>query len=275
MADSPQSAEGASVLLIEMFCFLILALITVFRKKLSSNDEYRHDVSSPSITAPTVASNQFQKEKNGVKCLERNAKTSSPPSRQEITFISSMCLDRLSLDDNILLNIIIYLPDRDIGHLTLSSKNFLKNCTSDMIWEQLWKITYGTMWAHERFTEIRKIRGILWNPSVRHDSAEVPAAVSPSLEKSLHFRPPQGWLHFYLEFEFCWMDWLLAGCCTQEYCLIGLYGSLYNITNFLPDHPVRKPPPLHFSFDSMHTTKYDVVLLFSIRKVSSQTLSST
>ena len=275
MADSPQSAEGASVFLIEMICFLILALITVFRKKLSSNDEYRHEVSSSPVTTPTVASNQFQKEKNGgVKCLERNAKTSSPPSRQEITFISSMCLDRLSLDDNILLNIIIYLPDRDIGHLTLSSKNFLKNCTSDMIWEQLWKITYGPMWAHERLTEIRKIRGILWNPTVRHDSAEVCAAVSPSLEKSLHFRPPQGWLHFYLEFEFCWMDWLLAGCCTQEYCLIGLYGSLYNITNFLPDHPVRKPPRLSPPPTVFILEEFDVVLLFFHHKVFSQTLKS-
>ena len=275
MTYSPQSAEGASVFLIEMICFVILALITVFRKKLSSNDEYRHDDSASSVTAPTVASNQLQKEMNGDKCLERNAKTRSPPSKQEITLISSLCLDRLSLDDNILLNIIIYLPDRDIGHLTLSSKNFLKNCTSDMIWEQLWKITYGTMWAHERFTDIRQIRGILWNPTVRHVFAEVPAAVSTSLEKSLYFRPPQGWLHFYLEFEFCWMDWLLAGCCTQEYCLIGLYGSLYNITNFLPDHPVLNYPCLSSLPTVCILQECDVVLLFPHHRVSSQILNST
>ena len=242
MAETPRSAEGAPVILIEFICFLILALITVFRKKLSSNDEYRHDVSSLSVAVPAVTQNQIQKEKNGaVNCLKINTTASCQTTRQEITRISSMCLDRLSLDDNILLNIITYLPERDIGHLILLSKLFLKSCTSDMIWEQLWKITYGPMWAHERFTEIRKIRGILWNPTVRHDLIGEHATLSFLQEKTLSSRPPQGWLHFYLEFGFCWMDWLLAGCCTQEYCLIGLYGSLYDITNFLPDHPVRKP----------------------------------
>ena len=241
MAETSRSAEGAPVILIEFICFLILALITVFRKKLSSNDEYRHDVSSLSVAVPAVASNQVHEEKNrALNCAKINATASCLTSRQEYTRISSMCLDRLSLDDNILLNIITYLSDRDIGHLTLLSKHFLKSCTSDMIWEQLWKITYGPMWAHERFTEIRKIRGIVWNPTVRHDFAGEPATPSTLQEQNLSFRPPQGWLHFYLEFGFCWMDWLLSGCCTQEYCLIGLYGSLYNITNFLPDHPVSK-----------------------------------
>ena len=145
MAETPRSAEGAPVILIEFICFLILALITVFRKKLSSNDEYRHDVSSLSVAVPAVTQNQIQKEKNGVvNCLKINTKASCQTTRQEITRSSSMCLDRLSLDDNILLNIITYLPERDIGHLILLSKLFLKSCTSDMIWEQLWKITYGT-----------------------------------------------------------------------------------------------------------------------------------
>ena len=241
MTETLLSAEGASVHLVEFICFLILALITVFRRKLSSNDEYRHDISSSSVAVPAVASNLFSKKRSeGITCLESSTRPGCLPSRQEITQSSSMCFGRLSLDDDILLNIITYLSDRDIGQLTLSSKLLLKNCTSDIIWEQLWKITYGTMWTHERFTEIRKIRGILWNPIMRDDSLGGPYAIYPIERNTSISRPPQGWLHFYLEFGFCWMDWLLAGCCTQEYCLIGLYGSLYNITNFLPDHPVRK-----------------------------------
>lgn len=242
MTGAPRPAEGSSVFLVEFICFLILALITVFRKKLSSNDEYRHDVKSLSDTIPAVTLNQIpQKAREGTTCIESNSKTSCLSSRQEMTQSSSICLSILSLDDNILLNIITYLPDRDIGQLALLSKLFLKNCTSDMIWEQLWKVTYGTMWAHERFAEIRRVRGIVWNPTMGCDYLGELDTDNPFQNKISNFRPPQGWLHFYLEFGFCWMDWLLAGCCTQDYCLIGLYGSLYNITNFLPDHPVRKP----------------------------------
>ena len=39
------------------------------------------------------------------------------------------------------------------------------------------------------------------------------------------FRPKTSWLQFYLEFEFGWLDWLLAGCNTDACCLLGLQGA--------------------------------------------------
>lgn len=78
-------------------------------------------------------------------------------------------------------------------------------------------------------------RGITWNPT--DICANDP--ISFLNVESTVIRPIQGWLIFYLEFNFCWIDWLLAGCSNTEMCLIGIHGSLYNIIAFLPEHPVR------------------------------------
>jgi hypothetical protein len=80
------------------------------------------------------------------------------------------------------------------------------------------------MWKSPDILKIRKVRGIRWDP------------FAPSLSSTSR-RPAQGWLLFYMQFEFCWIDWLLAGCCTSELCLAGLHGSIYNLTSFLHEHP--------------------------------------
>ena len=222
---------------VELLCFLVLILITVFRRKLSSNDQYRSE--SDSVPPSNLGNNSsvahfFSSVFDG-KLVE------STPSRRRSND-SAICLGHISLDDNVLLNIVVYLSDSEIEKLTLTSKKFSQNCTSDFIWEQLWIMTFGAMWNDPNLVKIREMRGITWN-SIDQSQELTQNFSSHGVRNSLYAkkcpRPPQGWLIFYKEFEFCWMDWLLAGCCTQGYCLIGLYGSLYDITNFLPEHPVR------------------------------------
>ena len=222
---------------VELLCFLVLILITVFRRKLSSNDQYRSESDSapPSdLLNNSNVAHFFASVFNG-KSVE------STPSRLRLSNDGALCLERISLDDNILLNIVVYLSDSEIEKLTLTSKKFSENCTSDFIWEQLWIMSFGAMWNDPNLVKIREMRGITWN-SIDQSQAITRSIDNHGERSSLHVkkcpRPPQGWFIFYKEFEFCWMDWLLAGCCTQGYCLIGLYGSLYDITNFLPDHPV-------------------------------------
>ena len=49
--------------------------------------------------------------------------------------------------------------------------------------------------------------------------------------------PIQGWKYFMDDFEFGWFDWILAGSNTSECCLIALGGNIYDITKFVPLHP--------------------------------------
>lgn len=49
--------------------------------------------------------------------------------------------------------------------------------------------------------------------------------------------PQQGWFLFYQEFEYAFIDWLLAGCCTEHCCILSLHGCIYDVTAFLPLHP--------------------------------------
>jgi len=41
----------------------------------------------------------------------------------------------------------------------------------------------------------------------------------------------------YFNFGTCWIDWSIAGINTVSHCLIGLYGSVYDITDFIFLHP--------------------------------------
>lgn len=213
----------------EFLVFLVLIFITIFRRKLSSNDGYR---------SPTE-----ENQNNGilnvvdiivpVLPLEITEKTIVIP-KHSIPHDGCITFDRLCLDDNILLNIVVYLSDSNIGKLARTSKNLMRDVCSDFIWKQLWIETFGTMWNHEKVAEIRQIRGLTWNPTDVTTNNSINASNAESMIK-----PVQGWLRFYLEFDFCWIDWLLAGCSSTELCLIGLHGSLYNITAFLLEHPVR------------------------------------
>ena len=237
-----ESPVAQSTLIVELLCFLVLALITIFRKKLSSNDGYRNEArKSPD---EIIISNATSTRGRTATCSV-GAESHCNNAQSKLLAASlggSICLSSVLLDENILLNVVNYLADADIGQLASSSKCLHRDCTADFIWEQLWMLTFGVMWCDDDLAEIRRIRGILWNPmnDLAPESGTIQASsgLSLDLKKNHNLRPVQGWLRFYLEFEFCWMDWLMAGCCTPEYCLIGLYGSLYNISNFLPDHPV-------------------------------------
>lgn len=83
----------------------------------------------------------------------------------------------------------------------------------------MWKANYLHIWRNPRIVEIRRKRHLFWDPLQNYGP------------------PQQGWFLFYLQFEYCWVDWLLAGAIHSDYCLIYLYGSILDITTFIPNHP--------------------------------------
>ena len=192
--------------------FLFLVFITVWRRKLSSNDGYRAEESSSLSLNPSFM-NSTMKVPNGKKngCSSVTGDNNNPKK--------ASWLDRLPSD--VLLHLINFLRRVDVGHLAIVNKNLCRDTLSDTIWRQLWMQRYCQLWEDQRIVEIRRLRGIEWDPTDR---------------KGL-FQPKHGWLYFYLEFEFSWLDWLLAGCNTEDCCLIGLQGAILDITEFLPRHP--------------------------------------
>lgn len=133
--------------------------------------------------------------------------------------------DRLSrMSSDLLLVICEFLVPADIGRLSSVSRTLAKDCKADFIWEQLWLQNYGAMWEDEKVRELQRCRGIVWSPRRLGREGRAPP-------------PTQGWFVFYLEWESCWLEWLMAGMCTTDKCVLGLGGSIYDITVFLPMHP--------------------------------------
>ena len=267
---------------VETIIFFALALITVFRKELSSNDAYRNPSNPnklPSLPSmPNVPSldslhqislddckialaNTVEVAKDTLEgagsqgsqafhsawdkyvspVLEgNNLHEMSDMQEFKVTKRSTARNRSLlsQLSEDILIKLVNYLNNREICALSAVSKQFSQIMKSDLVWENLWIKTYGAMWQSPAISTIREQRRILWDPFA-------------------NWGPPgQGWFLFYLQFEICWMDWLLAGMCTPSKCLVGLNYSIYDVTKFVPLHPGSPEVLLDFSgFDA--TTVYN------------------
>ena len=198
--------------LIWILSFLVLALITIFRRQLSSNDGYRL-ANENDKTDERTHSKIYTELPNKIRgnILHERKKDSTD---------IQISLDDLSLE--LLLNIVTFLPRTQISKLSQVSKVLYNYARSDFIWKQLWLLEYGELWKHPTIIKTCMIRNIQF----------------PLSDKSFStFQPKNSWRIFYFEFELCWIDWLLAGCNTSLFCLVGLQGWVCDITDFLTEHP--------------------------------------
>lgn len=229
---------------IEVFILFLLTLITIFRRQLSSNDQYRIDgdtVKNTVLAPPTVSSiiDEFiDASKDTTTSIKKYINNSNLLSKHKRNRNNNMTLEKnheynlncqfknsslylFPIPNELLLHIITYLNIVDLHKFMIISNSSLKLLRSDYIWKQLWLKNYGsTLWKNKCIVEIKKIRSIEWN----HNYDD-------------NFTPIQGWYRFYIEFNFCWMNWLLAGLCTVQNCYVGLNGKLYYLSPFLNDHP--------------------------------------
>ena len=130
---------------VKVAVLLILIWITIFRKRLSSNDEYR-----------------------GKKTAEKQAycKVSPVVDRTIDVGKEKIAFSRLSSD--VTINIVSYLNNHDISSLMSTSKKMYTELSVDCIWEQLWMQSYGAMWQHPEIRKIREGRGIFWDPMLNY-----------------------------------------------------------------------------------------------------------
>ena len=156
------------------------------------------------------------------------------------------------LSSELFLYMMSYLDREQICILGSTCLHIHEECHSNRLWSKLWRDHFESMWQNDEIRKICDRRGIAWGkPDIvsmsynTEHSLNLNAAINQNendvivYEKKtiVYSTPSQGWFLFYLEFEACWLDWLLAGCCTEDFCLIGLRGKIFNITTFLPHHP--------------------------------------
>jgi cytochrome b involved in lipid metabolism len=128
---------------LEVATLLVLAIITVYRKKLSSNDEYRRKAPS------TPKANK--RKSIAVVCALKHGSASFP-----------------EISSDVMVNIMSYLTNYEIGCVMGTSKKMYKEISADGIWEQLWLQTYGSMWQHPEIRKIREGRGLFWDPMLNY-----------------------------------------------------------------------------------------------------------
>ena len=206
--DSPM-LENIKSIIVYFGVFMLFLTATVLRKKPSDDDEME---GTPGGNSNNSKSNNY----NSNICDEHDAfiVTKKDPtliySKRSIEIL-------LSFNTDIHLTIATYLHTNDIISLSVSCITLYEELSDDLIWEQLWILRYSNIWTD--FHDIRLLREIHWDPMC-------------------NWGPPQsGWFVFYLEFEYCWANWLFAGCNNKDLCYAVLYGEVYNVTEFVPQHP--------------------------------------
>lgn len=219
----------ADLPLVETIMFIVLVLITIYRKRLSSNHGYRYKprVESESrkdqlkrrrysTTKGSGSSNGAENDNFQITAIIHDFKTEvlsnlitdpsdifleEKNSPQDTSMPTSSSQQRKSTPDGqssflnfsneLILQIVAHCETMDIIKLSLVSKQFRKEIVqNEFLWEQLWKITYSHIWQDPAVVEIRMLREIHWDPL-----RQFPA-------------PQYGWFKFYLAFELCWIDWV-------------------------------------------------------------------
>lgn len=257
--------------LVEVVIFFILGTIVIFRKQWSSNDTYRDKVEARKNKGKTIVSTfrdisneQVPKLKDAVEYVvdtvsetKRNLKhtivnklhqfTNSSPtssSKQDIPLYKRFQFLKddqkhafLRMSDDTMFKLLSYLSRSELLALSETCSNLWIYLHSDLLWQHMWFRDYGHMWRHPRIAELRRLRCLSWDPSISSDPTSLSAASGPRSSAPSSGQPKQGWKYFYLEFQYAWMDWLLAGFTSPDKCFVGVYGRVLEITSFLNEHP--------------------------------------
>lgn len=202
----------------EAVILLILTVITIFRRRLSPNDTHRsrkaagkQPLSLQRSYSPSMLMEKYTMLWNVFSTSQQVVRTVKPGEQTHSK------LNNLPTD--ILVHFLCYLETHEIIAISLTNVTLRSLYTSSDLWEQLWLVTYGTHWNSPPIKQLRFAREIYWDPCAQFGA------------------PMIGWYHFYLLFEVVWMDWLLAGYNTDQGCLLAVDDAIYDVTDFLQDHP--------------------------------------
>lgn len=128
-----------------------------------------------------------------------------------------------------------FLQPHDVLRLGACSRALRALADSDLVWRAKWEQRFGGLWASPL------VQGVLAR-RLLGEAPDLSSAPSSSLLRPGRvLRVPRGgWKALYSAFELEWPAWLCAGCNTEARCLVGIHGSVYDLTPFLEHHPGSK-----------------------------------
>lgn len=219
---------------------LVLALITVYRKQLSTNDEYRESNRTRKAQSGDSSSNDEAicdaPEEETLSSMDVDVTISSAASKPKLGLEAPIepgsCL-RLSgrqtfpdLSMDILFVIAEYLDSGSIIRLSMCNRFLREAMLCDRLWQQLFRLAFGDLLRTPYVLAILRARNLsISDPVIQNEKLQM-AAVRAG-----------GWLRFCLVWEVQWQDWLCAGLCTNERAVLAFEDRLYDVTRFLSQHP--------------------------------------
>lgn len=258
--------------------FLILCAVTHFRKELSANNEYMSDekedddiLSEESARIEAAARKVLKSSYDDITKLYKiaqvkarlRANTPSSENLQKLLDLarsSELVLENLPHDILFHCATFLSLSDMLTSSMVSPSLKLLMDRplvdSASCVWRELWKLRFGDLWQSGEFRSAARRHGCLWDP----------------LYPKAELAPAGGWCRFFFDFDACWLDWCLVGHNRtpqkrkddqnddndeleierkrfksnetinddEMRCLMGLYGSVYDVTDFLDDHPGSK-----------------------------------
>mmetsp|Transcript_26108 Transcript_26108/g.34288 ORF Transcript_26108/g.34288 Transcript_26108/m.34288 type:complete len:391 (-) Transcript_26108:378-1550(-) len=176
-----------------------LYTVTVFRKKLSSNSVYYVDEDKTAKNFPSSREKIAQNRRR----------------RREL----SICTEDQfwqTLNTSLVEEMTSYLNPGEIYRFSQANRTSQKLCERGQIWKFQWKNRFGHIENSATWKECLARWNLNWNSGMK---------------------PAQGWKYFFFEFQASWVNLVTAGQDTDSQCLIGIEGAVYNVTNFIDDHP--------------------------------------
>ncbi len=117
-------------------------------------------------------------------------------------------------------SILSYLSSEDLLTMAQVSYGFQTFADSNAVWKAAWEVRFKGVWGSEA------IQNAVLRWHCHLDRRKYPIL-------------PTGmtWKVFFSVFELSWLDWVLAGCNSENLCLVGIHGSIFDVTQFLNNHP--------------------------------------
>ncbi len=113
-----------------------------------------------------------------------------------------------------------YLSSEDLLNMAQVSHGFQKFADSNAVWKAAWEVRFKGVW------ELEAIQNAALRWHCHLDRGKYP--ILPT---------DMTWKLFFSVFELSWLDWVLAGCNSESLCLVGIHGSIFDVTQFLDNHP--------------------------------------
>jgi hypothetical protein len=137
---------------------------------------------------------------------------------QELLLDASASTRLLSLPAELAGRVLSFLGPRSLVQVAQTCCTLEHAAGANTLWSTLWRQRFGSIFDSPLFSAEGQLRSIPW---------------SSYFSKG----PGGGWKDFYFTFALTWLGTALAGGNSPTNCLIGLYGGIYDITDFLPNHP--------------------------------------